>query len=244
MRSTLMLAVASALVATTVASDAPKVTGNPTDVTYKAQIADDNKNGVSGFVEIAAGPQGNGADIKYQFNLPAEGGPFTFHIHENPVNATGLCASTGAHLDPYNAGEKPACDTTNLAACQVGDLSGKIGDKLPSGGNTGELDDAFTSLVVGAPAFIGNRSIVVHASDKTRIACANFELVNSNGGGAGSGGGSASPTGGAGGGGSATNGTATRPSVTPTATHTGAAAVVSGSVLGFLGVLAVGAALL
>ncbi|ELR04811.1 hypothetical protein VC83_08495 [Pseudogymnoascus destructans] len=242
MRSTLMLAVASALVATSAASDAPKVTGNPTDVTYKAQIAPDNKNGVSGFVEIAAGPQGNGASIKYQFDLPKEGGPFTFHIHENPVNATGLCASTSAHLDPYHAGEKPACDTSKLSACQVGDLSGKIGDKLPSGAIVGELDDAFTSLVVGAPAFIGNRSIVVHASDKTRIACANFALVNSAGG---SRGGSASPTGGAGGGGSARNGTgATRPSVTPTATHTGAAAVVSGSVLGLLGVLAVGAALL
>ncbi|OBT84124.1 hypothetical protein VE02_07740 [Pseudogymnoascus sp. 03VT05] len=243
MRSTLMLAVASALVATSVASDAPKVTGNPTDVTYKAEIANDNKNGVSGFVEITAGPQGNGADIKYQFNLPTEGGPFTFHIHENPVNSTGLCASTGAHLDPYNAGEKPACDNSKPASCQVGDLSGKIGDKLPSGGIAGELYDAFTSLVVGAPAFIGNRSIVVHASDKTRIACANFELVNSAG--SGSGGGSASPTGGAGGG-SATNGTgtATRPSVTPTATPTGAAAMVSGSVLGLLGVLAVGLTLL
>lgn len=60
----------------------------------------------------------------------------------------------------------------------------------------------------------------------------------------GNGGGSASPTGGAGGG-SATNGTGvTLPTVTPTATPTGAAAIVSGSVLGLLGVLAVGAALL
>ncbi|OBT51653.1 hypothetical protein VE04_07449, partial [Pseudogymnoascus sp. 24MN13] len=58
MRSTLMFAVASALVATSVASDAPKVTGNPTDVTYKATIANDNKNGVSGFVEIGAWPPG------------------------------------------------------------------------------------------------------------------------------------------------------------------------------------------
>lgn len=62
----------------------------------------------------------------------------------------------------------------------------------------------------------------------------------------GNGGGSASPTGGAGGGGSATNGTTgvTRPTVTPTATPTGGAALVSGSVMGLLGVLAVGAALL
>lgn len=187
--------------------------------------------------------------------------PPAFHIHVNPVNSTGSCASTDGHLDPYNAGEKPACDASKPADCQVGDLSGKIGKKFPAGEISGRLPDAFTSLVVGAPAFIGNRSIVVHAADKTRLACANFVLVKGgegsagptggNGGGSasstgGSGGGSASPTGGAGGGGgSATNGTgSTRPSVTPTATPTGAAAMVSGSVLGLLGVLAAGAALL
>ncbi|OBT69999.1 hypothetical protein VE03_00366 [Pseudogymnoascus sp. 23342-1-I1] len=251
MRSTLMLAVASALVASTVAGEAPKVTGNP-DVTYKAEIADSNENGVAGFVEITAGTDGTGTDIEYEFKLPEEGGPFTFHIHVNPVNSTGSCASTGGHLDPYNAGDSPACDTSKLAFCEVGDLSGKIGQKLPAGEISGRLADAFTSLVEGTPAFIGNRSIVVHASDKTRIACANFALVKNEGSGEGSAsptggsGGSASPTGGAGGG-SATNGTTTggtRPTATPTATPTGGAALVSASVMGLLSVLAVGAAAL
>ncbi|KFZ11024.1 hypothetical protein V502_07792 [Pseudogymnoascus sp. VKM F-4520 (FW-2644)] len=256
MRSTLMLAVASALVASTAAAEAPKVSGNPADVSYKAEIATSNENGVGGFVEVTTATGGNGADIEYEFKLPQEGGPFTFHIHVNPVNSTGSCTSTGGHLDPYNAGEKPACDTSKLAFCQVGDLSGKIGKKFPAGEIAGRFSDDFTSLVEGASAFIGNRSIVVHAADKSRIACANFALVKSagptggNGGGSasptgGNGGGSASPTGGAGGG-SGTNGTdgATRPTATPTATPTGGAALVSASVMGLLGVLAAGAALL
>ncbi|KAL5345531.1 Cell surface superoxide dismutase [Cu-Zn] 4 [Pseudogymnoascus australis] len=252
MRSTLMLAVASALVAGAAAAEAPKVTGNP-DVTYKAEIADSNENGVGGFVEITAGPDANGADVQFEFNLPEEGGPFTFHIHVSPINSTGSCASTGGHLDPYGATDTHVCDPTEPELCEVGDISGKLGRKFPAGEIAGNISDDFISLVEGTPAFIGNRSIVVHASDKSRIACANFELVKNddNGGGSagptgGNGGGSASPTGGAGGGGSATNGTTgvTRPTVTPTATPTGGAALVSGSVMGLLGVLAVGAALL
>ncbi|KFY24069.1 hypothetical protein V493_05462 [Pseudogymnoascus sp. VKM F-4281 (FW-2241)] len=255
MRSTLMLAVASALVASTAATDSPKVAGNPKGVTYLAEIATDNENGVSGSVEITSAADGNGADIEYKFTLPEEGGPFTFHIHENPVNSTGSCASTGGHLNPYNAGKK--CDTKNLASCEVGDLSGKIGEPFPAGDVSASLADAFTSLTPGNAAFIGNRSIVVHADDTTRIACANFVLVNSdggeeptggNGGGSagptgGNGGGSASPTGGAGGG-PAPNATMTGGPSVPTATPTGAAAMVSASVMGLLGVLAAGAALL
>ncbi|KFY44948.1 hypothetical protein V494_01237, partial [Pseudogymnoascus sp. VKM F-4513 (FW-928)] len=76
MRSTLILAVASALVAGTAAGDAPKVTGNPADVSYKAVIADDNKNGVAGEVQINSASGGNGADVTFGFDLPKEGGPF------------------------------------------------------------------------------------------------------------------------------------------------------------------------
>ncbi|KFX97552.1 hypothetical protein V490_02732 [Pseudogymnoascus sp. VKM F-3557] len=247
MRSTLILAVASALVATS-AAEAPKVTGNPAGVTYKAEIPTGNANGVEGSVEITSGKNGDGTDIAYTFSLPKEGGPFSFHIHVNPVDSTGNCTSTGGHLNPYNASDEP-CDTDSLEDCEVGDLTGKLGSKLQSGETNGRTADAFTSVVEGTPAFVGNRSIVVHAADKSRLACANFALVKGDGGEGsagptgGNGGGSASPTGGAGGG-SGTNGTATRPSVTPTATPTGAATMVSGSVLGFLGVLAVGAALL
>lgn len=86
---------------------------------------------------------------------------------------------------------------------------------------------------------MGNRSIVLHATDKSRIACANLKLVNKEGGGA-----SAGPTGGVSG--SSTNGTsdATRPTATPTATPTGGAGMVAWNAFGLVGVLTVGAALM
>lgn len=160
-------------------------------------------------------------------------------MHVNPVNSSGSCASAGAVFDPYNAGVEPPCNAPyTLEKCQIGDFSGKSGNKLEeytaeeynyyiAMDNLRQAHDPFISLVDGTPAFIGNRSIVVQAADKSRIACANFVLVT----------------------GSGRNGTgATLPTVTPTATPTatptGAAAMDSASVLGLLGVLAVGAALL
>ncbi|KFY28362.1 hypothetical protein V493_02964 [Pseudogymnoascus sp. VKM F-4281 (FW-2241)] len=224
MRSTPMLAIASALVATTAGSKAPEVTGNPTNVTYKAEIATPNENGVIGTVAIYAEiPRSsnevrNGTTVEYIFKLPEEGGPSTLSIHVNPVNSSGSCASTGA--------------------CQIGDFSGKSGNKLYeytaeeynyyiAMDNLRQAHDPFISLVGGTPAFIGNRSIVVQAANKSRIACANFVLVT----------------------GSGRNGTGAilptvTPTATPTATPTGAAAIDSASMLGLLGVLAVGAALL
>lgn len=39
----------------------------------------------------------------------------------------GNCTSTGPHLDPFERGEMPACDTALPQTCQVGDLAGKHG---------------------------------------------------------------------------------------------------------------------
>ena len=36
------------------------------------------------------------------------------------------------HLDPFDRGEQPPCDSSEPASCQVGDLSGKHG-VLPAG---------------------------------------------------------------------------------------------------------------
>lgn len=51
-----------------------------------------------------------------------------YHIHQEPVPASGNCSGTLAHFDPYVRGEQPPCDPTTPANCQVGDLSGKHGN--------------------------------------------------------------------------------------------------------------------
>lgn len=39
----------------------------------------------------------------------------------------GNCTSTGPHLDPFERGEVPGCDSDLPQTCQVGDLAGKHG---------------------------------------------------------------------------------------------------------------------
>ena len=86
----------------------------------------------------------------------------------------GNCTATGAHLDPENRGEDPPCDNSKPASCQVGDLSGKYG-KITQDPFTAEYTDPFSSLQEGTPAYLGNRSFVLHFANKTRITCANFQ---------------------------------------------------------------------
>jgi len=162
--------------------DAPVVSNNP-HVKYEATLPQNaffqgNLNGnVRGSVRAGSGPGGVGVEYQVQFtNFPTEGGPFIYHIHVLPVPADGNCTNTLAHLDPYGRGEDPACDSTNPQSCQVGDLSGKYGS-ITQGPFSATYTDPYSSLQEGTPAFMGNRSIVVHFANKTRITCANFVKV-------------------------------------------------------------------
>jgi hypothetical protein len=106
-------------------------------------------------------------------------------------------------------GEQPPCDPSKPQTCQVGDLSGKYGKIMGNGTFQASYLDLYTSTKSGLGSFFGNRSVVVHTSNATRLTCANFQMVspmdNSTG--------STGPTGG--------NATSTRP---PIVSYTGAAA--------------------
>ncbi|KAL6802351.1 Cu,Zn superoxide dismutase-like protein [Trichoderma sp. SZMC 28012] len=181
MRASGILAILSLAVSSCAAEkDAPVVTGNPQSVEYKATLPKkpffagaDLAGNVKGSVSAVAAPGGKGVRFRVQFeNFPKSGGPFMYHIHEEPAT-NGNCTSTLAHLDPYHRGETPACDATKPESCQVGDLSGKYG-KITSDPFVAEYFDLYTSLSPDNPAFFGNRSIVVHYANKTRLTCANF----------------------------------------------------------------------
>ncbi|PNP51580.1 hypothetical protein THARTR1_07836 [Trichoderma harzianum] len=131
------------------------------------------KDAPVGSVSAVAAPGGKGVRFRVQFeNFPKSGGPFMYHIHDEPAT-NGNCTTTLAHLDPYHRGETPACDASKPETCQVGDLSGKYG-KITSDPFVAEYFDLYTSLQPDNPAFFGNRSIVVHYANKTRLTCANF----------------------------------------------------------------------
>ncbi|KAL7627792.1 Cell surface superoxide dismutase [Cu-Zn] 4 [Parahypoxylon ruwenzoriense] len=135
---------------------------------------------VKGFVSAKSGSGGSGVDYEVFFsNLPKEGGPFIYHIHVAPVPENGNCTSTLAHLDQFIRGEDPSCDSSRPESCQQGDLSGKYG-KISSDPFRASFHDPYTSLVEGEGAYFGNRSVVFHFNNKTRISCANFAVINVN----------------------------------------------------------------
>lgn len=97
--------------------------------------------------------------------------------------------------------------------------------------------DGYVSAIEGSEAFFGNRSIVVHAANGTRLNCASFQRIEGGQGGSSSG----SPTGpsSTGGSGGYPSGTSTQPSPsTKTGVNAGETIKISKVCSGLLGVVA------
>ncbi|KAF8429719.1 superoxide dismutase [Tirmania nivea] len=191
--------VATLLFAATVfAVDAPKE-GDPTKITgalgdakaYPEQPVGKEYWADFGGTKLSGGiifsPSTDNGGVKVEVNLhsfPMEGGPFTYHIHDQPVPADGNCTLTLAHLDPFIRGQKVPCDPKRPETCEVGDLAGKHG-KIPADTSNGTYiktyEDLYLTLTEGEGSFIGNRSVVIHTNDTKRYACASIkEFRNSN----------------------------------------------------------------
>lgn len=184
-------AIATLLLAATVfAVDAP-VEGDPTQITGAngdAKAYPENPSGKTFWADFSGtklnggiifSPSAGNNGVKVEVNLhgfPPEGGPFSYHVHDQPVPADGNCTGTKAHLDPFIRGQKVPCDPKRPASCEVGDLAGKHG-KIPANNNgtfIATYNDLYITLNQGQGSFIGNRSIVVHTNDTKRYACANI----------------------------------------------------------------------
>ncbi|KAI4173017.1 MAG: hypothetical protein LQ348_006650 [Seirophora lacunosa] len=161
--------------------DAAIVQGNPVGVTYTATLPNSLTTGIRGYVAGTSNANGTGVNFNVNlFGFPDSSlGPFLYHIHDQPVPANGNCTATKAHLDSYIRGEKPPCDPTQPQTCQDGDLAGKHGNITTSPFQTAFLD-LYLSTAQGPSSFFGNRSIVIHTSNTTRLTCANFTLTSGN----------------------------------------------------------------
>lgn len=165
--------------------DAIVVKNNPPAPIYKASLPADpffktgSLNGnVRGSITAVGTLSGEGVQFKVRFeNLPKEGGPFMYHIHVDPVPSNGNCTATLAHHDPFVRGEATPCDASKHETCQVGDLSGKWGN-VTSDPFEMTYTDPYAALVPGIGSNFGNRSFVFHFGNKTRISCANFQVVS------------------------------------------------------------------
>ncbi|KAJ3043092.1 hypothetical protein HK097_001816 [Rhizophlyctis rosea] len=132
---------------------------------------------------------GKGTEIYTANHLPETGGPFQFHIHQNPVTNNN-CSATGGHLNPYGAviaQSKPG----NLSSYEIGDLSGKWGNLTAhkpdaSAGNTTDPHMISNGTLANVdPSFsvenVIGLSVVVHNSTGARIGCANIYAANATG---------------------------------------------------------------
>lgn len=195
--STYTTAVMVSTTSTVTAPPAPLVTDDPPAAHYTAAFPQGGSQNVVGLCAAEA-PTNTTVGTLFTFNIdgaPEDGGPFckyslhtrltelmltiftVYHIHEFQVPANGSCEATGGHLDPQNRGESPPCDATQPQTCQVGDLSGKHGDMPTIPGFSAQYIDNYISLNPDDAAFMGNRSIVIHDNNSTRLACANWVPV-------------------------------------------------------------------
>jgi hypothetical protein len=94
-------------------------------------------------------------------------------------------SSIQTDINSFTRTETPSCDSDHPETCQVGDLSGKHGNisqiTSSSAGDSAAVGtfqamylDAYLSTDPNNVAFFGNRSIVVHAANGTRLNCGNF----------------------------------------------------------------------
>jgi hypothetical protein len=110
----------------------------------------------------------------YHFLTRIEG----YHIHEMPV-ASGNCTTSLGHLDPTNRGELHSCEVDSPETCQAGDLAGKHGN-ITTATFSATYTDLYLSTDPNSSYFFGNRSIVIHSNNATRLTCANF-VMSTNG---------------------------------------------------------------
>ncbi|CCH45575.1 Superoxide dismutase [Wickerhamomyces ciferrii] len=162
-----------------IASDAKQNSDSPEGSELIANFPQGGSNQIHGYVKFTGLQNGSvQVDAKFE-NLPKEGGPFQYHIHEAPVPSNGSCLATLAHFNP-NHGNKTDCPSQhNNAGCELGDLSGKHGYIPVSQDGSFETSyvDEWLSINPQNDYYFGNgdRSLTLHYANTSRIACANFE---------------------------------------------------------------------
>ncbi|KAG8959229.1 hypothetical protein FRC00_001808, partial [Tulasnella sp. 408] len=139
-------------------------------------------NGIEVHLEFWGAPGGSGptkVTVKGAGLYDNELEPYLYHIHTNPVGKERNCTVALGHLDPLHLTDSLVCDPAFPEYCQEGDLSGKHG-KL-NGTSSGEIDsfsyeDDYIRWYPQDLSILG-RSVVIHAANKTRLACGDIISV-------------------------------------------------------------------
>ena len=161
-----------------------QVQSNLPAATYVATLPAVPFDGLTGTVirgTVTGSSKQGDTGVTFSFNLTGfpnltQYGTFAYHIHDSPVPSDGNCTSTLAHFDYTNAGEYYACANNQTQNCQTGDLAGKHGRINGTSYNV-TYTELYVSTDPSSPYYFGNKSIVFHTVNTTRLTCANFTML-------------------------------------------------------------------
>lgn len=145
-------------------------TENPTGVFAVAEFPHSGPNAETKGYVIMTSTNGVSANVHVDLvDLPQEGGPFTYHIHEFAVGSDNTCDTTGPVFNPYSSLDE--CPEEDQNECAVGNLAGKHGALE---GTCFETDfvDPFLSLNPTSRNYVVGRALVIHYADGLPLACA------------------------------------------------------------------------
>ncbi|AMD22308.1 HGL032Cp [Eremothecium sinecaudum] len=152
---------------------APMVDDNPKQACYVAEFPQGGSDKIAGYITFTSYEGIAKVSVELASIINPEDG-FSYHIHEKGLDSNDECAcyTTGEELNPYN-GIATCNDVQDKSLCKVGDLSGKYG-AINSNLYQAKYLDPYLGLYASSPSYIGERSIAIHKSDGTRIACADI----------------------------------------------------------------------
>ncbi|KAJ2601776.1 Superoxide dismutase [Coemansia sp. RSA 1286] len=151
------------------------------DPTSNVVMADANLNGngISSSFKFLPTEDNKGLQVIISASGLGQGNKYPFHIHEKVVPSDGNCTGTGGHLDPFKikatAGDNYKCDSTKPdTTCELGDLAGIFGAMEADANGSYSGNFKGTVLSFSGDSSILGHSIVIHAPDASRLACANI----------------------------------------------------------------------
>ncbi|KAJ1962042.1 Superoxide dismutase [Dipsacomyces acuminosporus] len=123
----------------------------------------------------------NGLDVSVHARGLIPDMAYPYHIHVGPVPKDGNCTATLGHFDPAHVNTDPKtyhCDPKAMeTTCELGDLAGRHGNITASAGGTFGAYYSDPLLALDGPNSIIGRSVVIHAPNNTRLACADIVPV-------------------------------------------------------------------
>ncbi|KAL1917692.1 uncharacterized protein VTP21DRAFT_3526 [Calcarisporiella thermophila] len=134
-----------------------------------------NQNGINAQLVFTKQSEADPMHIQVLVHSGLKNAQYQYHVHVKPIPSGADCAAAGGHFAPNWANGKKL-GAKGLPELESGDLSGKYGnlEGNEEGINDFSIEYDDRELKFSGDYSILGRSVVIHAPDGKRIACANI----------------------------------------------------------------------